>query len=241
QLTLVDEQGNPIDNAFNSTVRLVNYDPEQQNSLAKIVRGELPLKQIGQIADPDYEPPIEPVAPVELEPVDITESELQLEEEPTTAEPEEAVQLEPEVDPAEENPAEIRSLEAELEDPADLSEPEDEPLDQLSDELEPLEVPAEEKPSQLPEDLSDFESAANESIEASEKLEEEIEKSLTNLEKPAADLTESAPTTPTDIPDTLISPSADDTSAIEAPVDSPDADLFDDASSADEGSEAVAP
>ncbi len=79
QLTLVDQQGNPIDNAFNNTVRLINYDPEQQDSLAKIVRGELELKAVGQIADPGYEPPAEPVVlpapdnePLEVQPEEPT-------------------------------------------------------------------------------------------------------------------------------------------------------------------------
>ena len=101
QLTLVDEQGDPIENAFNSTVRLVNYDPEQQDSLAKIVRGDLPLKQIGQIADPDYEPPAEPVvlpAPID-EPVEGQPDEPVIEPLPLTGEqPELDNETEPELD-----------------------------------------------------------------------------------------------------------------------------------------------
>ena len=57
QLSLIDEQGNTIDNKFNSTVRVVNYEPDRKDSLAKLVRGELPIKQIGQIVIADYEPP----------------------------------------------------------------------------------------------------------------------------------------------------------------------------------------
>ncbi len=60
-ITLIDEQGNPIDNAFNSTVRLINYDPEQRDTLARLVRGELPLEEAGKVVDPTYEPPIDPV------------------------------------------------------------------------------------------------------------------------------------------------------------------------------------
>ncbi len=64
QMTLIDEEGNPIENAFNSTVRIVNYNPDERNPLAKMTRGELPLKAVGQIADPNYEPPLEPeIAP----------------------------------------------------------------------------------------------------------------------------------------------------------------------------------
>lgn len=71
QLTLIDEQGQPIDNAFNSTVRIINYEPAKRNTLAKMVRGELSLRQVGQIMVPGYEPPVEPIIeePVIEEPV----------------------------------------------------------------------------------------------------------------------------------------------------------------------------
>ena len=36
QITLIDEQGNPIDNVFNSTVRLINYDPEQRDTPSEV-------------------------------------------------------------------------------------------------------------------------------------------------------------------------------------------------------------
>ena len=61
QLTLIDDRGDPIKNAFNSTVRVVDYAPTQPNTLAKLVRGELPLQEAGQIVDPTYQPPAEVV------------------------------------------------------------------------------------------------------------------------------------------------------------------------------------
>ncbi|MEL6902686.1 MAG: hypothetical protein AAFP07_17220, partial [Cyanobacteria bacterium J06606_4] len=63
QLSLVDAKGNLIPNAFNSTIHTLTYDPEQRDSLAKLVRGELPIEQVGRIADPSYEPPALPVEP----------------------------------------------------------------------------------------------------------------------------------------------------------------------------------
>ncbi len=60
QLTLVDTEGNPLKNTFNSTVRTFTYDPSQPDPLAKIIRGDLPVEQIGQIVSPGYLPPIEP-------------------------------------------------------------------------------------------------------------------------------------------------------------------------------------
>jgi len=41
QLEFLDEQGNPVKNVFNDTVRLINYDPKGKDTLAKLVRGEL--------------------------------------------------------------------------------------------------------------------------------------------------------------------------------------------------------
>ncbi len=82
QLTLIDTAGHPIKDTFNSTVRTFTYEPEQQDTLAKIVRGELSLEQVGQIAVPDYVPSLEPeeLEPEELEPEELEPEELEPEE-----------------------------------------------------------------------------------------------------------------------------------------------------------------
>ncbi|MGB3295196.1 MAG: hypothetical protein WBB01_19610 [Phormidesmis sp.] len=135
QLTLVDEQDNPIDNVFNSTVRLINYDADQRDSLAKMVRGELPLAQVGQIVDPAYQPPVE--LPEELAP-----------EEPAAEESAEPAQAPEEIEVFEAPPAEIiptddqglddteaLQTEAEAADPReDLYAPE--PADDFTDDID---------------------------------------------------------------------------------------------------------
>ena len=40
QLEFIDERGNIVKNAFNNTVRLINYQPLGQDTLSKLVRGE---------------------------------------------------------------------------------------------------------------------------------------------------------------------------------------------------------
>lgn len=55
-LELIDEQGDRIPNAFNSTVRLINYNPEQKDARSKLIRGEFSIEQVGQIVIPDYVP-----------------------------------------------------------------------------------------------------------------------------------------------------------------------------------------
>ena len=58
QLTLVDDDGNPIQGIFNNTVRLIEYDPSLDDGLAKVIRGDLTLAEVGSIVDPTYEPPM---------------------------------------------------------------------------------------------------------------------------------------------------------------------------------------
>jgi hypothetical protein len=74
QVELIDEQGNPIQNVFNNTVRVITYQPDGEDTLSKLVRGELTAADAGGIVDPNYvakkpEPIPEPV--VIPEPVEV--------------------------------------------------------------------------------------------------------------------------------------------------------------------------
>ncbi|MBD2112013.1 MULTISPECIES: hypothetical protein [Cyanophyceae] len=60
QLELIDESGNPIDNRFNNTVRIIDYQPGASDTLSRLVRGELSLKDVAGIIDPTYVPPAPP-------------------------------------------------------------------------------------------------------------------------------------------------------------------------------------
>ena len=46
QLEFLDEQGNKVSNAFNDTVRLITYKPKGQDTLSKLVRGELTAQAV---------------------------------------------------------------------------------------------------------------------------------------------------------------------------------------------------
>lgn len=59
QLELIDEAGNNIENAFNNTVRVFTYDPQQQDTLAQLVTERIPLTTARSIVQPNYG--IEPV------------------------------------------------------------------------------------------------------------------------------------------------------------------------------------
>lgn len=74
QLELIDENGDPIENQFNNTVRVITYEPGGEDSLSRLVRGELALQQALGMIDPNYVPPVEPaVEPSEAEEVPLPE------------------------------------------------------------------------------------------------------------------------------------------------------------------------
>ncbi|HEY9669519.1 MAG TPA: hypothetical protein V6C91_22085, partial [Coleofasciculaceae cyanobacterium] len=55
KLEFLDEEGNPVTNVFNNTVRLINYKPKGQDTLSKLVRGELSAEAVRSIVEPNYE------------------------------------------------------------------------------------------------------------------------------------------------------------------------------------------
>jgi hypothetical protein len=75
QLELIDEDGNSIENTFNNTVRVINYDPQQTDTLAKLVTNKISLAEAQSIVEPKsdiqtVETPeiIEPSIKTEVEP-----------------------------------------------------------------------------------------------------------------------------------------------------------------------------
>ena len=54
KLEFLDDKGNVVKNVFNSTIRLITYEPKGKDTLSKIVRGELSAEQVRSIVDPNY-------------------------------------------------------------------------------------------------------------------------------------------------------------------------------------------
>lgn len=54
KLEFLDNQGNPVKNAFNTTVRLIDYQSKGKDTLSRIVRGELTADEVRPIVDPNY-------------------------------------------------------------------------------------------------------------------------------------------------------------------------------------------
>lgn len=54
KLEFLDNQGNPLKNVFNSTVRVIDYEPKGKDTLSKIVRGELTADEVRSVVDQNY-------------------------------------------------------------------------------------------------------------------------------------------------------------------------------------------
>jgi hypothetical protein len=70
KLEFLDNQGNPLKNAFNTTVRLIDYQPKGKDTLSKITRGELTADEVRGIVNPNYKfiPKPTPIPAVETPP-----------------------------------------------------------------------------------------------------------------------------------------------------------------------------
>ncbi len=57
KLELIDENGSLIDNALNTGIRVIDYNPGGEDALSQLIRGEIPLAQAKVLVDPNYVPP----------------------------------------------------------------------------------------------------------------------------------------------------------------------------------------
>jgi hypothetical protein len=64
KLEFLDNEGQPVKNAFNTSIRLINYQPNGQDTLSKIVRGELTADEVRGIVDPSYTTKIPVTKPI---------------------------------------------------------------------------------------------------------------------------------------------------------------------------------
>ncbi|MFS0514636.1 hypothetical protein ACEYW6_07915 [Nostoc sp. UIC 10607] len=104
KLEFLDNQGNPVKNAFNTTVRLIDYQPKGKDTLSRIVRGELTADEVRPVVDQNYRliptptpsvektPQIQPK--VEKQPIPETEIPKEFKTQPTKPEEPEQPKLE---------------------------------------------------------------------------------------------------------------------------------------------------
>lgn len=131
QIEFLDEQGNPVNNTFNNTVRLITYEPRGKDTLSKLVRGDLKAEDAIAIVDPTYNPPPAPTP------------------EPVAPEPETLFPIpEPEEMPVEVVPEEFMPT-PEVVEPTPIAEPEETPAELVPE--EPIPTPEAVEPAPLPE------------------------------------------------------------------------------------------
>jgi hypothetical protein len=102
KLEFLDDKGNPVKNVFNSTIRLITYEPKSKDTLSKIVRGELLADQVRSIVDPNYT--AKPITPEPIPTPSVEKTpETKVEEQQPITEPEstessQPKQVEPQAD-----------------------------------------------------------------------------------------------------------------------------------------------
>jgi hypothetical protein len=111
KLEFLDNQGNPLKNTFNTTVRDITYEPKGKDTLAKIVRGELSVEQVRGIVDPNYTVKIPPVAePTPIPTPEVSPEAQKEEKEEKQPIPQTEVEEVPQIQPSEsEKPEEAKS------------------------------------------------------------------------------------------------------------------------------------
>ncbi|MGQ9870464.1 MAG: hypothetical protein ACUVQO_06655 [Leptodesmis sp.] len=70
QIEFLDEDGKLVPNVFNNTARIITYEPGGQDSLAKLMRGELSLEEARSIVDPNYKLAPKPLSTSSPEPIE---------------------------------------------------------------------------------------------------------------------------------------------------------------------------
>jgi hypothetical protein len=74
KLEFIDENGEVVNNVFNSTVRAINYDPKIKDTLSKLVRGKISLAKAQKITNPNL--PEEITEETIIQDVEIIEPEI---------------------------------------------------------------------------------------------------------------------------------------------------------------------
>ncbi|GCA88594.1 hypothetical protein [Microcystis aeruginosa] len=167
QLEFIDGKGNKIENEFNTSVRVISFDPSYQDGLSQLVRGDLSPTIARSIVDPNYKiipgpeeetPVIEPETPV-------IEEETPIVEETPVIEPESPILEET---PIVEEETPIVEEETPIVEETPVIEPES-PIVEETPVIEPESPIVEEKPVET------------ETIEKVEETPEAIESPLTTI------------------------------------------------------------
>ncbi|MCA2648763.1 MAG: hypothetical protein IM445_13170 [Microcystis sp. M015S1] len=168
QLEFIDGKGNKIENEFNTSVRVISFDPSYQDGLSQLVRGDLSPIIARSIVDPNYKtiPSLEEKTPIVEEETPVIEPETPIVEEETPV-------IEPETPIVEETPV--------IEEENPVIEPES-PIVEENPVIEPESPIVEENPVIEPESpIVEEKPVETETIENVEETPEAIESPLTTI------------------------------------------------------------
>ena len=156
KLEFIDASGEPLANTFNTTAELITYDPDGNDALSQLVKGQLSSQEAESLIDPNIvlTPEIEPE--IQPEPVLTPEDTLPEIVEPEAA-PDTLIPDEPEETPP--SPAAETKAETEVSGDDSLSTPADIPADaadaSATQDESPLSSSQEADHSDIPESIDD--------------------------------------------------------------------------------------
>ena len=208
-LEFLDEQGNPVKNVFNDTVRVITYEPKGKDTLSKLVRGDISADAASGIVGPNYKAQPTPIPSPEVTPTPIpspTEEPTPIPSvAPSVAEPPKPEPVAPEEEAIPEEEAAPTPSEA----PAPVEEPTPEAEVTPSPVIEPVPVPTESEKSRFGNFFDRFRrptATPNSSPEQPEAL-----------ESPAGEPT--VPALPEPTPELEASPTPSESPAVEVPTE----------------------
>jgi hypothetical protein len=184
QLEFLDEQGNPVKNAYNNTARLVRYQPGGDDTLSELMRNELSVEVARSIIDPNYQVQAAPTPAPEVTPTPTPEPTPSPTVEPTPI---------PSVSPTPSE--EIPTTEPEI--PEDVPAPESEtPVEEIptAESEIPEDVPAPEPETPIEETpIPETETGEKSPTVVEPTTPDDTVPSAKDLETPEAEPTEKSP------------------------------------------------
>ncbi|MBE9142973.1 ribonuclease E domain-containing protein [Planktothrix mougeotii] len=170
QIEYLDENGNPVDNVFNKTARVITYNPQVNNTLSQLIQGKLSWVDVKGMVNPNanQEDVIEPSEPEEIpsvEPISEPEEIAPPVEEPISKSQDSTPEIE-EISPAiEETPSQIENSIPEIEETSPAIEETPSQIENSIPEIEETSPAIEETPSQIENSIPEVEQIPSEIIE----------------------------------------------------------------------------
>ena len=200
QLQFLDEQGNEVNNAFNNTVRLITYEPDGEDTLSQLIRGELSAEVARSIVDPNYSgvltteptetetPEVSPPSATEPEPTQTETTETEVEDTSTVIEsPESETPDVPESSAVEPEQTETETVVEEV------SKDEVQAKTESNEEINPPQPDTEESPINDESVVTPSEQDADQGSETVESAENQTEAVSSSVETSLSEIVEPEP------------------------------------------------